>query len=46
MTVAGYAGLWALIANLGVAVALGATLEALGVDGGSDATEEEDYGGA
>jgi SSS family solute:Na+ symporter len=45
VTVAGYAGLWALIANLGVAVALSVALEALGVDGGRDATEEEDYGG-
>lgn len=44
--VAGYAGLWALIANLGVALAMSAVLGALDVDRGKDATREEDYGGA
>ncbi|MGO9834816.1 MAG: monocarboxylate uptake permease MctP [Polyangiaceae bacterium] len=46
VAVAGYAGLWALVANLAVATAMSAGLNALGVDGGNDATQEEDYGGA
>jgi SSS family solute:Na+ symporter len=46
ITVAGYAGLWALIANLAVVVGLSALLRTLDVDGGTDATREEDYGGA
>ncbi len=46
ITVAGYAGLWALIVNLGVVVGLSAVLRTLHVDGGTDATREEDYGGA
>jgi SSS family solute:Na+ symporter len=45
VAVAGYAGLWALVANLGVAVAVTPVLGALGVDRGRDATQEDDYGG-
>jgi SSS family solute:Na+ symporter len=41
----GYAALWALIANLVVAVLGSAVLRAAGVPGGKDATAEEDYGG-
>jgi SSS family solute:Na+ symporter len=41
----GYAALWALIANLGVAVLGSAVLRAANVPGGKDATAEEDYGG-
>jgi solute:Na+ symporter, SSS family len=44
-TVPGYAALWALIANLAVAVAVSAALNALGVTRGQDATASEDYGG-
>ncbi|HEY8041612.1 MAG TPA: sodium:solute symporter [Polyangiaceae bacterium] len=43
-TVPGYAALWALIANLGVAVVVSAALGALGVARGEDATKPEDYG--
>jgi SSS family solute:Na+ symporter len=46
LTVPGYAALWALAANLGVAAALSAVLNGLGVDAGMDATKAEDYGGA
>ncbi len=46
VTVPGYAALWALGANLVVAVAVSAGLKAAGVAEGGDATEEEDYGGA
>jgi SSS family solute:Na+ symporter len=42
--VPGYAALWALIANLAVAVSVSAVLTALGVAPGSDATRSEDYG--
>jgi SSS family solute:Na+ symporter len=45
LTVPGYAALWALVANGVAAVALSAVLNALGVDGGADATVAEDYGG-
>jgi SSS family solute:Na+ symporter len=46
LSVPGYAALWALLANLGVAVVVSAALGALDVDPGEDATKEEDYGGA
>ena len=46
VAVAGYAGLWALVANLAVAVTSSALLDALRVESGKDATREEDYGGA
>jgi SSS family solute:Na+ symporter len=42
--VPGYAALWALIANLVVAVALSLVLNALGVARGNDATHRDDYG--
>jgi solute:Na+ symporter, SSS family len=41
----GYAALWALIANLVVAVIGSAVLNAAGAPRGKDATAEEDYGG-
>jgi SSS family solute:Na+ symporter len=41
----GYAALWALIANLVVAVLGSAVLRAAGVPSGTDATADEDYGG-
>jgi SSS family solute:Na+ symporter len=44
-TVPGYTALWALIANLAVAVVLTAVLNAAGVARGQDATQAEDYGG-
>jgi SSS family solute:Na+ symporter len=43
VTVPGYAALWALIVNLGVASLLSLLLPALGVSRGSDATAPEDY---
>jgi solute:Na+ symporter, SSS family len=43
-TVPGYAALWALIANLAVAVAVSAALNTVGVARGEDATASEDYG--
>jgi SSS family solute:Na+ symporter len=43
-SVPGYAALWALIANLTVAVALSVALNALGVSRGNDATHRQDYG--
>jgi SSS family solute:Na+ symporter len=46
LTVPGYAALWALIANLAVAVAASAVLNALGVEKGEDRTVEADYGEA
>src|SRR4029077_9101546 len=42
--VPGYTALWALLANLGVAVAASAVLNAAGVARGEDATAREDYG--
>jgi solute:Na+ symporter, SSS family len=42
--VPGYAALWALIANLAVAAAVSAALNALGLSRGKDATASEDYG--
>ena len=42
--VPGYAAVWALVANLVVAVAGSAALNALGVARGRDATEKGDYG--
>jgi SSS family solute:Na+ symporter len=42
--VPGYAALWALFANLGVAVASSAAMRALRVASGEDATSREDYG--
>jgi SSS family solute:Na+ symporter len=42
--VPGYAALWALIANLAVAVTASVVLRALGVDAGKDATARADYG--
>jgi SSS family solute:Na+ symporter len=44
-TISGYAALWALLANLGVAIVVSAVLHGAGVDGGEDATREADYGG-
>jgi SSS family solute:Na+ symporter len=44
-TVPGYAALWALLANLAVAVVGSLVLNAMGVDRGKDATAESDYGG-
>jgi SSS family solute:Na+ symporter len=45
-TVPAYAGLWALLANFGVAVTLSAVLNAANVERGTDATQVGDYGGA
>ncbi len=45
LTVPGYAALWALVVNGVVAVVLSVVLNALGIDGGTDATVAEDYGG-
>jgi SSS family solute:Na+ symporter len=42
--VPGYAALWALIANLAVAVTVSVALHALGVARGNDATSRDDYG--
>jgi SSS family solute:Na+ symporter len=42
--VPGYAALWALLANLGVAGVASAALNALGVSRGEDATARDDYG--
>jgi SSS family solute:Na+ symporter len=42
--VPGYAALWALIVNLGVAVVASVALQAAGAAGGTDATAREDYG--
>jgi solute:Na+ symporter, SSS family len=44
MSVAVYAALWALLANLVVAVVASAVLHAIGVPSGDDATSPEDYG--
>jgi SSS family solute:Na+ symporter len=44
-TVPGYAALWALIANVAVAVVASAVLNALRVEKGKDETRAEDYGG-
>jgi SSS family solute:Na+ symporter len=44
LTVPGYAALWALIVNMGVAVAASVALKAAGVAAGDDATAEQDYG--
>ena len=43
-TVPGYAALWALIANLGVAAIVTAALRATGAPAGTDHTSREDYG--
>jgi SSS family solute:Na+ symporter len=43
-TIPGYAALWALAANLAVAIVASAALNALGVSTGKDATRAEDYG--
>ena len=43
LTIPGYAALWAVIANLIVAVAASAVLNALGVARGDDQTRSEDY---
>ncbi len=40
-----YTALWALLANIGVAFVVTAALRGAGVDNGTDATREEDYGG-
>jgi SSS family solute:Na+ symporter len=42
--VPGYAALWALVANLGVAAVVSAALNAFGVARGEDATARDDYG--
>jgi SSS family solute:Na+ symporter len=42
--VPGYAALWALIVNLGVAATVSVALNALGVARGNDATSRDDYG--
>jgi SSS family solute:Na+ symporter len=44
-SVPGYAALWALLANLAVALVLSAALNAAAVGRGPDETSEEDYGG-
>jgi len=44
-TISAYAALWALLANLGVAVVLSAILNRAGVDPGIDATDAPDYAG-
>jgi len=43
-TVPGYAALWALLANFGVAAVVTVALRALGAPEGSDHTSREDYG--
>ncbi len=43
MVVPGYAALWALMANLAVAVAASAVLNQVGVARGRDATDPDDY---
>jgi solute:Na+ symporter, SSS family len=43
-TVPGYAALYALVVNLGVAIVASAVLGALGVARGTDATSDADYG--
>jgi SSS family solute:Na+ symporter len=43
LTVPGYAALWALLANLGVAVVATVVLDAIGVGRGDDATTAADY---
>jgi SSS family solute:Na+ symporter len=43
-TVPGYAALWALMANLMVAIIVSAVLNGIGVARGTDATTQEDYG--
>lgn len=43
-TIPGYAALWALIANLGVAVVVTVALRAVRAPAGSDHTSREDYG--
>jgi len=42
-TIAGYAAVWALLANLGVTLALSAILHRAGADPGVDATDSGDY---
>ena len=42
-TIPGYAALWALIANAGVAIVATLVLNALGVASGRDETRDEDY---
>jgi SSS family solute:Na+ symporter len=42
-TVPGYTALWALVANVTVAVLVSATLNLVGVERGDDATVKEDY---
>ena len=44
LTIPGYAALWALLANLAVAILATVPLRALGVAEGQDATRAEDYG--
>jgi SSS family solute:Na+ symporter len=44
-TVTGYAALWALLANFGVAIVVSAALHGARVPAGEDATREADYGG-
>jgi SSS family solute:Na+ symporter len=43
-TVPGYAALWALLANLGVAAVVTSLLRTLGAPAGADHTSREDYG--
>ncbi|HEX8790597.1 MAG TPA: sodium:solute symporter [Polyangiaceae bacterium] len=43
-TIPGYAALWALLANFGVAVVVTVALRALGAPAGSDRTSRDDYG--
>ena len=43
-TIPGYAALWALLANLGVAAVVTLALRGLGTPAGADHTSREDYG--
>jgi solute:Na+ symporter, SSS family len=44
LAIPGYAALWALVANVAVAVVVSAALNAVGVARGEDVTKAEDYG--
>ena len=45
LVIPGYTALWALMANLAVAVVVSAALSGVGVANGQDATRAEDYRG-
>jgi SSS family solute:Na+ symporter len=44
LAIPGYAALWALIANFGVAIVVSAAVSGAAIDPGKDATRPEDYG--